>query len=64
MQSLERSEGSGTNLGIFGRNVPAILHKIRQRRNQFEAEPVGPLGRHVKLAEGMIRDSNIHGPRL
>ena len=54
VQSLERSEGTGMNMQIFGRNVPAILQKIQQRRAQFEDEPVGPVGRHVKLAEGMM----------
>ena len=54
VQSLERSEGTGMNLNLFGRNVTAILQKISQRRAQFEDEPVGPVGRHVKLAEGMM----------
>ena len=52
---MERSDGSSMNLNLFGKNVSTILGKIKQRRNQFEDEPVGPVGRHVKLAEGMLQ---------
>ena len=53
INALSRSSGQGPNLQLFGRNVPQILTKIKQRARQFRDVPVGPVGLHVKLADGM-----------